>query len=128
MSKEWSFPFPGPFGNCKHIRTWLVGLLLQGQLSTLFSYFHFYDFLETLSTRIRALCEMCPNTEFFLVLIFPHLDWIRRDTRYLSVFSPNAGKYGPEKTSYLDTFHAVHFKRIFWEKNNRNDLTQMYCS
>ena len=26
---------------------------------------------------------------------------------YLSVFSPNAGKYGPEKTPYLDTFRAV---------------------
>ena len=25
----------------------------------------------------------------------------------LSVFSPNAGKYGPENTSYLDTFQAV---------------------
>ena len=33
----------------------------------------------------------------FLVLIFPHSDWIRRDTPYLPVFSPNAGKYGPEK-------------------------------
>ena len=43
-----------------------------------------------------------------LVCIFPHSDWIRRDTPYLSVFSPNAGKYGPEKTPYLDTFHAVH--------------------
>ena len=31
-----------------------------------------------------------------LVGIFPHLDWIRRDMEYLSVFSPNAGKYGPE--------------------------------
>ena len=29
------------------------------------------------------------------------------DTEYLSVFSSNAGKYGPEKTPYLDTFHAV---------------------
>ena len=28
-------------------------------------------------------------------------------TPYFSVFSPNAGKYGPEKTPYLDTFHAV---------------------
>ena len=27
--------------------------------------------------------------------------------RYLSVFSPNAGKYRPEITLYLDTFHAV---------------------
>ena len=26
---------------------------------------------------------------------------------YLSVFSPHAGKYGPEITPYLDTFHAV---------------------
>ena len=30
-----------------------------------------------------------------------------RDTPYLSVFSPNAGKYGPEKSPYLDIFHAV---------------------
>ena len=29
------------------------------------------------------------------------------DIIYLSVFSPNAGKYGPEKTPYLDTFQAV---------------------
>ena len=25
----------------------------------------------------------------------------------ISVFSPNTGKYGPGKTPYLDTFHAV---------------------
>ena len=50
-----------------------------------------------------------PNTEFFLVHIFPHSNWIWRDTPYLSVFSPNARKYGPEKTSYLDTFLAVCF-------------------
>ena len=28
---------------------------------------------------------------------------------FCSVFSPNAGKYGLEKTLYLDTFHAVIF-------------------
>ena len=33
----------------------------------------------------------------FLVRIFPHSDWIRRNTTYLSIFSPNTGKYGPEK-------------------------------
>ena len=33
----------------------------------------------------------------FLVRIFPHLDWIQRNTPSFSVFSPNAGKYGPEK-------------------------------
>ena len=54
-----------------------------------------------------TLREKCPNTELFLVRIFPHSDWIRRGTKYLSVFSPNAGKYGPQISPYLDTFHAV---------------------
>ena len=44
-----------------------------------------------------SLCEMCSNTEFFLVCIFP--------------CSPNAGKYGPEKTPYLDTFHVVYLPK-----------------
>ena len=49
-------------------------------------------------TKINlSLREKCPNTDFFLVRIFPCLDWIRTDTSYLSVFSPNARKYGPEK-------------------------------
>ena len=34
-----------------------------------------------------TLCKKCPNTEFFLVRIFPHSD--------------------QKKTPYLDTFHAV---------------------
>ena len=52
----------------------------------------------------------CSNMEFFLVRIFPHLDWIRWDTLYLSIFSPNAGKCGPEKTLYLYTFHVVTYQ------------------
>ena len=40
-----------------------------------------------------TLREKCPNAE------------------YLSAFSPNARKYGPEKTPYLDTFHAVISER-----------------
>ena len=28
---------------------------------------------------------------------------------YFPVFSPNAGKQEPEKTPYLDTFHAVRY-------------------
>ena len=41
--------------------------------------------IKTLFHRWRkmSLCEICPNT-------------------------PNAGKYGPGKTPYLDTFHAVY--------------------
>ena len=48
-----------------------------------------------------------PNKKFLLVPIFPHFDWIRRDTLYLSVLCSNAGKYGPAKTPYLDIFHAA---------------------
>ena len=30
-----------------------------------------------------------------------------------SVFSPNRGKYGPEKTLYLDTFYAVILLKVY---------------
>ena len=53
------------------------------------------------------LREKCPNTEFFLVRISPHLDWIRKYTEYLSVLSPNTGNTYQKKTTHLDTFHAV---------------------
>ena len=33
----------------------------------------------------------------FLTHIFPHADWIRKDTEYLSVFTLNTRKYWPEK-------------------------------
>ena len=29
---------------------------------------------------------------------------------YFPVFSPNTGKYGPEKTPYLNTFQAVEIR------------------
>ena len=60
-------------------------------------------------TFFRKLREECTNAEFFLVRIFR----IRSEygeissTHYLSVFSSNAGKYGPKKTPYMKTFHAV---------------------
>ena len=51
-------------------------------LSKLTGYFlngAFFIYLLILSLR-----EKCPNTEIFLVRIFPHSHWIRRDTEYLS--------------------------------------------
>ena len=72
-----------------------------------------------LQTASIPLCENCPNTEFFLVRISPHWDWIRRDTKYLSIFSPNTGKYRPEKTPYLDTFYTV--------TNNRTIFFSTFC-
>ena len=42
---------------------------------------------------------MSKESVFGVILVcnFPHLELMRRDTEHLSVFSPNAGKYGPEK-------------------------------
>ena len=34
--------------------------------------------------------------------------FLTSNKKCVNVFSPNTGKYGPEKTSYLDTFHAAH--------------------
>ena len=33
---------------------------------------------------------------------------------FWSVFSPNAGKYGPEITPYLDTFHSLRVLNILF--------------
>ena len=54
------------------------------------------NFCQFLQPTLR---EKCPYSLFgvFLVTTFSRSDLIRRDTRYLSVFSQNAGKYGPEK-------------------------------
>ena len=41
--------------------------------------------------------------EVFLVRIFPHSDWLRRNTPYLFVFCPNAGKYGHFSSSVVLT-------------------------
>ena len=56
-----------------------------------------------------SLREKCLNTEFLLVGIFPHSDWIRRDTENLSVFSSNVEKYRPEKTRIWTPFtHCIN--------------------
>ena len=53
--------------------------------------------------------------EVFLIRIFLHLDWILWDTEYLSAFSPNAGKYEPEKlrirTLFTPWLHEISIIR-----------------
>ena len=47
-------------------------------------------------------CVICIfYKEYWILLI------VWKVSSYLSVFSPNAGKYRPDKTPYLDIFHAV---------------------
>ena len=42
---------------------------------------------------------------------------------YFPAFSPNTGKYGPEITPYLDTFHAVYVLFFDYMHKNRNHIT-----
>ena len=54
----------------------------------------------------------------FLVHIFPHLDWIRRDTPY-------AGKYGPVKIQIRTLFQAVN---IMFLQNIQYMLSNVFTS
>ena len=82
----------------------------------------FWHFSHNIRTKYGERCETqevetplrerYPNTEFFLVHIFPHSDWIQRDTEHLSIFSPNARKYGPENVFPLLEFR-ISFKLYF---------------
>ena len=47
------------------------------------------SFLKTTAWKVSVLGVI-------LVCIFQHADWLRRDMEYLSIFSSNSGKYGPE--------------------------------
>ena len=54
---------------------------------------------------------------------------LNKERYYLSVFSPNAGKYVPEKTPYLDTFHTVGFSyscHLFHEPLRKWNEMQKY--
>ena len=84
----------------------------KNPFKTTWSHLHFFSCSRNAtycieSARKILLREKISNTEFILVQIFPYLDWTRRFTEQISVFSPAGGKYGPEKTPYLDTFGAV---------------------
>ena len=67
-----------------------------------------------------------------MVCIFLYLDWIRIFMQSKSpYFSPNTGKYGPEKTPYLETFHAVGGDDIdrnaFEAVNDRREYESTLC-
>ena len=54
--------------------------------------------------------KKCSNTEFFLVCIQSKYKKTRIRKSSVcghSVFSPNTGKYGPEKAPYVNIFQAV---------------------
>ena len=61
-------------------------------------------------------CRKMSVFGFFMVRILPNSYWIRKDTPYLSVFSPNARKFGPEKFR-IRTLHALYKLDIFILQN-----------
>ena len=61
--------------------------------------------MQTFSYTVRKV----PKYGVFSGPYFRVFGLITRDTPYVSAFSQNAWKYGPEKTPYLNTFHAVLF-------------------
>ena len=58
--------------------------------------------LDCWSFLIHCLKSVQIRSFFWSVLSRIQIEYV-----YLSVFSLNAGKNGPEKTAYLDTFHVV---------------------
>ena len=61
------------------------------------------------SNFVLTHCVESAQIPSFFWSVFSHIwtEYGEIRTRKNSVFSPNAGKYGPEKTPYLETFHAV---------------------
>ena len=55
---------------------------------------------RTLTSTVWKMCKY----GVFLVCIFPYSHRIREFTTWISVFSPNTGKYGPEKNSVFGHF------------------------
>ena len=69
--------------------------------------------------RLGTLCKKSPYWESFwsaFSSFFPHSHWIRRDTRYLSVFSSNAGKCG--KNADQNNSQYGHFLPSGRQKRN----------
>ena len=45
---------------------------------------------------------------------------------YFPVFNPNTGKYGPEKTPHLDTFHTLLLRFAHLDTNPRPIVYSMH--
>ena len=78
---------------------------------------HFQNSIIEEINPLLLLREENKNLEFFLVSKFPYLNWIQWLTLYISIFSPNTGKYGPGKTPNLDTFHVLRVNNTMIKKH-----------
>ena len=79
---------------------------------------HYLTSFWCLNRQLRAHPTPCRNVPIanfdtawklskYGVFSGPYFPVFGLNTEHLSVFRPKAGKYGQQKTLYLDTFHAV---------------------
>ena len=61
------------------------------------------------------MSENCPNTDFFLVRILPHLDWIRRVNLRIQ---SKCGKIRTRKNSVKEVCYAENFQLLLRENIN----------
>ena len=81
----------------------------------------FASFFDTIN---NITAWKLPVFGVFRMRIFLHSDWIRRDTPYLYIFSPNAGKHGQEKLR-IRTIFTQCMSRIFhqlFSKSSRGSV------
>ena len=105
----------------KYFRVWMIPLRkLWMQVKNFLSYWKMiWKKLERIFFHVQSAWKVSVFG-VFLVRIFSHLNWIRKDTPYLSVLSPNTGKYRLEKlTDDNKRFLLRDFKIIFMI-NERN--------
>ena len=76
-----------------------IVLVMKGELAS-----------ETVNYNTKHCVKSVQIRKFFWS-VFSHIQ--TEYEAYLSVFSPNAGKNGPEKNTYQDTFHAVKIMQQF---------------
>ena len=79
---------------------------IRAPILVLWGYLHFLMAVDILDIYIVSFIE--------IMLVISDTAWkvseyVGFSVPYFPVFSPNTGKYGPEKTQDLDTFHAVWF-------------------
>ena len=71
---------------------------------------------------MTPLREKCPNTEFFLALIFPHSDWIRRDTCLRLAYPVSL-----ISTSRIEHKGSIRYFAICAKTNWRHRLEVLLC-
>ena len=67
-------------------------------------------------------------SKVFLVRHFPHSDWIRRDTTYLSVFSPNVRNKNQTNSEYEHFTQYIFFIPFEWRKFFGNYLSIIFST